>query len=89
MSNKTVNRRDFVGFIAAGTAAMTLSSVECANRHNNHRPPNFIIINADDCSAKEFGCYGNKEYKTPNIDKLARTGVMFKTFWCTPICSPT
>jgi arylsulfatase A-like enzyme len=44
---------------------------------------------ADDCSAKEFSCYGNTEHSTPNVDKLAQTGVMFKTCWCTPVCSPT
>ncbi len=47
--------------------------------------PNFIIVMADDCSAKEFGCYGNSETSTPRLDELATTGVMFKTAWCAPI----
>jgi len=44
---------------------------------------------ADDCSAKEFSCYGNETIHTPRLDRLASTGVRFKTCWCTPICSPT
>jgi len=50
--------------------------------------PNIILLMADDCSAKEFALYGGT-VKTPNLEKLARTGVMFQTCWCTPICSPT
>src|SRR6185436_5538505 len=37
--------------------------------------PNIIVILADDLGAKELSCYGNKEHKTPNLDKLAATGV--------------
>lgn len=51
--------------------------------------PNFIVIMADDCSAREIGCYGNTKHKTPHLDKLAATGMMFKTCWATPICMPT
>ena len=32
--------------------------------------PNFIIFIADDISWDDFGCYGNKDVKTPIIDKL-------------------
>ena len=39
------------------------------------KPLNFIVIMADDLGAKELGCYGNKEHLTPNLDRLARTGV--------------
>ncbi|MCK4960777.1 MAG: sulfatase-like hydrolase/transferase [Planctomycetes bacterium] len=51
--------------------------------------PNFLIIMADDVSPEQFGCYGNKENKTPHIDALAESGVMFNTAWATPMCSPT
>ncbi len=52
-------------------------------------PYNIILVMGDDCSAGEIGCYGNQEHLTPVIDQLAETGVMFRTAWCTPLCSPT
>ncbi|HTL29823.1 MAG TPA: sulfatase-like hydrolase/transferase [Tepidisphaeraceae bacterium] len=53
------------------------------------RPPNFVVILADDLSAKELGCYGNTAYKTPNLDALAKEGMRFRTCYATPLCSPT
>ena len=44
---------------------------------------------ADDLGAKELGCYGNTAHRTPNLDRLARTGVQFKTAYATPVCHPT
>jgi len=52
------------------------------------RPPNILLILADDLGAWMLGCYGNKEIRTPNIDLLARAGTRFVNhFVCTPICS--
>jgi len=53
------------------------------------RPPNLIVILADDLGAKELSCYGNEDHHTPNLDRLARTGVQFNTCYSTPICHPT
>lgn len=50
--------------------------------------PNVIIILADDMSAKELSIYGNKDHKTPNIDKLANEGIHFSTCWGAAVCSP-
>ncbi len=51
--------------------------------------PNLIVILADDLGAKELGCYGNKDYRTPHLDQLARTGVKFETCFTSPVCHPT
>ena len=53
------------------------------------RPPNIILIMADDVSWECFGCYGAKDYATPNIDALAARGVRFKNCFSTPICTPS
>lgn len=53
------------------------------------KPPNFLVILADDLGAKELGCYGHPTHKTPNLDRLAREGMMFRTCYSTPLCSPT
>jgi arylsulfatase A len=56
---------------------------------SDDRPPNLIVIMADDLGAKELSCYGNKEHHTPHLDRLAQTGMQFKTCYSTPICHPT
>jgi len=53
------------------------------------KPPNFIVIMADDLGAKELGCYGNTLHKTPNLDALSEGGVQFETAFATPVCHPT
>jgi arylsulfatase A-like enzyme len=63
--------------------------VSAANAADTNRPPNFLVILADDLGAKELGCYGNANHKTPNLDALAAGGVRFKTCYATPICSPS
>ncbi|MGM9641592.1 MAG: sulfatase [Eubacteriales bacterium] len=51
--------------------------------------PNFLFILSDDHGAWAMGCAGNKELKTPNLDRLADMGVRFNNFFCaSPVCSP-
>ncbi len=52
--------------------------------------PNFVIFIADDISWDDFGCYGNTDVKTPNIDKLATMGIRFTNVYLTASsCSPS
>ena len=54
------------------------------------KPVNVIFILTDDQGIWAAGCYGNPEIHTPNIDRLAATGVRFDNFFCTsPVCSPS
>lgn len=51
--------------------------------------PNIVFLLSDDQGAWAMGCAGNKEIRTPNLDRLAETGVRFTNFFCTsPVCSP-
>ncbi len=51
--------------------------------------PNVVFILSDDQGPWAAGCYGNEEIRTPNIDRLAREGLLFENFFCTsPVCSP-
>ncbi|MHC4122780.1 MAG: sulfatase-like hydrolase/transferase [Planctomycetota bacterium] len=91
----TINsRRNFLKAMGFGAAVTAVSGVggcldSVISRGAGKARPNFIAMMVDDCSAKEFSCYGNKEIKTPNIDRLGQTGIQFDTCWATPICSPT
>lgn len=50
--------------------------------------PNFLIIVADDLGFSDLGCFGS-EINTPNLDKLAESGVRFTDFHTASACSPT
>lgn len=39
--------------------------------------PNIVVIIADDLASNELSCYGGKNVQTPNIDRIAREGVLF------------
>jgi len=58
-------------------------------QETTRRPPNFILVFADDVSAFDFGSYGCEEHKTPNLDRMAVEGCRFETCWATPICTPS
>ncbi len=51
---------------------------------------NLLCIMTDDQAAWSVGAYGNKESRTPNMDRLAREGALFaNAFTPTPVCSPS
>lgn len=52
--------------------------------------PNIIYILADDLGYGDLGCYGQKKIETPNIDKLAATGIRFTQHYSgAPVCAPS
>lgn len=54
------------------------------------RPPNIVLIVADDLGCFELGCYGQKLIKTPHIDKLASNGLRFTQFYAgNAVCAPS
>jgi len=38
--------------------------------------PNIVLIIGDDVGADDLGCYGNKQVKTPIMDRIASTGII-------------
>ena len=48
---------------------------------------NGIVFLADDLGAAELGCYGNREHRTPNLDRMASEGLRLDTFYATPLCT--
>src|SRR5688572_27118974 len=51
--------------------------------------PNILILVADDLGFADVGFNGSKIIKTPNLDRLAATGVNLTDFRACPMCSPT
>ena len=52
--------------------------------------PNIIIIFSDDHALQAISAYGSPHIQTPNIDRLAKEGALFKNAFCTnSICAPS
>lgn len=69
-------------------ATSTVSVAAQGNKVN--RPPNIILIMADDLGYGELGCYGQTKIRTPNIDRLAAEGMRFTRFYsASTVCAPT
>jgi arylsulfatase A len=52
-------------------------------------PPNVIVILVDDLGYECIGANGGKSYQTPNLDRMASTGVRFEQCYAQPNCTPT
>ena len=50
--------------------------------------PNIVIIFMDDMGYADVGCFGARNYPTPNIDKLAKAGRRFTNFHVARRCAP-
>ncbi|MBS1872589.1 MAG: sulfatase-like hydrolase/transferase [Acidobacteria bacterium] len=82
MRNVSATRRQFLLQASAASAIL-------AQKPRNTRP-NVLLITSTDLSAWMLGIYGNQEFHTPNIDRLARGGVRFtNAYACAPADSPS
>lgn len=50
--------------------------------------PNILLIMADDLGYGDLSAFGS-EIPTPNLDRLAQSGLLFSNFHVSPVCSPT
>ena len=89
MKGPSMLRKSFPVLAAAAVIVAGHGPARGAPKASGDRPPNLIVIMADDLGAKELSCYGNEDHRTPHLDRLARTGVQFDTCFATPLCHPT
>jgi len=74
-------------FIGLG---LLVSLIRSGNAAEAKRPPNIVIVLADDLGQRDLGCYGSTFYETPNLDRLAREGARFTDAYAAcSVCSPT
>lgn len=69
-----LTRRGFLKSAGLAAGAVLLSA---GGRAAGKRPPNVVLIYADDLGYGDVGCYGATRVRTPNIDRLAKEGVRF------------
>lgn len=77
-----------VRLIALLVSCLPLATVAADTAHGK-RPPNILLILADDLGYGDLGCFGCEDIPTPNIDSIARDGVRFTNAYAYPTCSPT
>lgn len=53
-------------------------------------PPNIIFIMADDLGYGDLGAYGQEKIQTPNLDRMARQGTVFESYYAgSTVCAPS
>src|SRR3954447_4677563 len=73
----------FLAFVAASLLSQPSIAAES-------RPPNIVLILADDLGWGDVGFNGRKEWATPNIDRLAAQGTMFRRWYTAGVtCAPS
>ncbi len=53
------------------------------------RKPNFVLIVIDDLGYGDIGPFGSQKNRTPQLDRLAREGMKFTSFYGAPVCTPS
>lgn len=68
-----------------------LSGFSCTTKQQKeNKQPNIIYILADDLGYAELGCYGQTKIETPNIDQLAKEGMLFTQHYSgSAVCAPS
>ena len=79
-----------IPFLATFLAVMTTEArVTEPAAESPARRPNIIFILADDLGIGSVSSYGADNFKTPNIDKLAVSGIRFDHCYSSPLCGPS
>lgn len=72
------------------TLVVLLGSGVLAEERKQHSRPNILFVFSDDHAVHAIGAYGSRINRTPNIDRLAREGMVFRNCFVTnSICAPS
>jgi len=85
------SRREFLKVMGGGLAMWGLSSLKTqAGEVSRGAKPNIVFFMIDDLGWRDTGYMGSKYFETPQIDKLAREGMIFTNAYSNgPNCAPT
>ena len=77
-----MERRQFL-FSSGAAAGWTANAAQ-------RRPPNIVYVMLDDLGYGDFGCFGQKLIRTPNVDKFAVEGLRFTDCYAgSAVCAPS
>lgn len=51
--------------------------------------PNILLVVADDLGYEALGCYGGKDFSTPNLDRFANEGALLTRTYASAVCTPS
>ncbi|MEX1228834.1 MAG: arylsulfatase [Planctomycetaceae bacterium] len=90
----SVNVRDMMlaALSAIVLSVFSSSATDAALRQTskNNRPPNIVLILADDLGYGGLGCYGQEKIRTPHVDRLAAGGMKFtRAYAGSHVCQPS
>jgi arylsulfatase A-like enzyme len=89
VEQSAISRRRFVQTTAASSLALAGTGLGRPTWAQAPKP-NILFILADDLGYADVSCYGQRDYTTPNIDRLALEGMRFtQAYSNSPDCSPT
>ena len=76
------------GVLMVCVVMVSLLWASIGQAQDQDRPPNVVLILADDMGVFDLGCYSRKDHRTPNLDRLASQGIRHTSAYCgLPICS--
>lgn len=87
MNNQSIGNRnlrhDSIRLVQTCLVLLIISLAPCPTFATDTQAdlPNFVIIFTDDQGYGDVGCYGAKGFKTPNLDQMAKEGMMFTDFY--------
>ena len=86
-----ISRRSFLHFAGVAAAFPALSGISFAkDKPADKDRPNVVFFLVDDMGWSDCGVYGSTFYDTPNVDRLAKQGMLFTdAYAANPLCSPT
>jgi len=85
MANQGTTRRA----VLAGSAASAVLAALPARAKAGESVPNILWLVSED-NNPFIGAYGDKLAKTPNIDRLAASGILYRNAYCSaPVCAPS
>jgi len=83
MATSRFSRRSFMKHTVAAVSAPLVAQT-------GRRPPNFVVIFADDLGYGDLACYGSTVNETPHLDRMAKEGARFTNFYVPmPYCAPS
>ncbi len=86
MPKQSWNRRTFLKQTSLSLAGLLSGTV--VSCQNQKELPNFVLIFTDDQGYGDVGCYGAQDFQTPNLDRMAREGLRFTSFYVSEaVCS--
>src|SRR5690606_20760685 len=85
-TNRPLNFSTFLAIVLL----LQFQACQQPQQYNDFRAPNIIYIVADDLGYGDLSSYGQEQFETPNIDRLAKEGILFTQHYAgTTVCAPS